>query len=173
MGLSSSPRIFSKILKPAFASLRSKGHVSSAYIDDSCLQGETREQCAKNIIDTVSLFDSLGLTINVEKSVLELVQQITFLGFVLCSVTMTVRLTNIRKDEIENLCQEMLKTRRTTIKTFAKLIGKLVAAIPGVEYALLFIKPLEKIKEIQLSRHRGSFNSYMAVPASANQSIQW
>lgn len=39
MGLTVSPRVFTKILKPVvFATLRAKGHVSTAYIDDSCLQ---------------------------------------------------------------------------------------------------------------------------------------
>ena len=38
MGLRSSPRCFTKILKPVYATLRRKGHVSTAYIDDSCLQ---------------------------------------------------------------------------------------------------------------------------------------
>ena len=41
MGLTHSPRIFTKILKPVFAKLRAKRHISSAYIDDSCLQGAT------------------------------------------------------------------------------------------------------------------------------------
>ena len=36
IGLSGRPRIFTKILKPVFATLRS---VSAAYIHDSCLQG--------------------------------------------------------------------------------------------------------------------------------------
>lgn len=173
MGLSSSPRIFSKLLKPAFAHLRSKGHVSAAYIDDSCLQGMTKDKCAENIIDTISLFDTLGLTINLEKSVLEPVQKITFLGFILCSTTMTVRLTDKRKTEIKQLCQLMLRSRRTTIRIFAKLIGKLVAAVPGVEYAQLFIKPLEKIKDIQLTKHKGNFNSFMTVPSSIHQSLTW
>lgn len=43
MGLTHSPRVFTKILKPVFAKLRADGHVSAAYIDDSCLQGTTFE----------------------------------------------------------------------------------------------------------------------------------
>ena len=44
--------------------------------------------------------DSLGLTVQPEKSVLVPTQQIVFLGFLLCSVTMTVRLTPERSQEI-------------------------------------------------------------------------
>ncbi|WAR26943.1 hypothetical protein MAR_012647 [Mya arenaria] len=38
MVLSSSPRVFTKILKPAFTHLRARGHISTVYIDESCLQ---------------------------------------------------------------------------------------------------------------------------------------
>ena len=43
MGLSSSPRCFTKILKPVYATLSRKGHISTAYIDDSCLQGHNKQ----------------------------------------------------------------------------------------------------------------------------------
>lgn len=59
-GLSSAPRLFTKLLKPVYASLRSKGYVSVAYIDDSYLQGETYEQCLQNIQETKEPFEQLG-----------------------------------------------------------------------------------------------------------------
>lgn len=92
MGLTHSPRVFTKILKPVFAHLRARGHISSAYIDDSCLQGSTNNRCLHNIHDTIQLMDSLGLTVQLGKSVIQPTQQIVFLGFLLCSVTMFVRL---------------------------------------------------------------------------------
>lgn len=59
-GLSRAPRLFTKLLKPVYASLRSKGYVSVAYIDDSYLQGETYEQCLQNIQETKEPFEQLG-----------------------------------------------------------------------------------------------------------------
>ena len=114
MGLTHSPRIFTKVLKPIFARLRSWGHVSSAYIDDSCLQGSSYHFCQQNIEETVQLMDSLGLTVQPHKSVFEPMQQIIFLGFLLCSVTMTVRYD--RWKEIIKLCSNILLRRRITIK---------------------------------------------------------
>lgn len=37
----------------------------------------------------------------------------------------------------------MLKYREITIREFIQIVGKLVAAEPGVEYALIYIKSLE------------------------------
>ena len=173
MGLTHSPRVFTKILKPVFAALRAKGHVSSAYIDDSCLQGSSYRNCVENIVDTVCLMDSLGLTVHPLKSVFVPTQQIVFLGFVLCSVTMTIRLTPERCIEVIKSCQEILVAKRVTIRLFSKLIGKLVASQQGVEYAPLFYKPLEKYKDKILKQHRGNYNSFMTVPQSITPTIQW
>ena len=133
MGFKHSPRVFTKMLKPIFATLRAKGHVSSAYIDDSCLQGSTYQLCKQNIEETVKLMDSLGLTVKPEKSVFEPTQQIIFLGFILCSVTMTVRLPPERRQEIVDLCKNLLQLKRVEIRKFSQLIGKLVATQQGVE----------------------------------------
>ena len=61
-GLSPAPRVYTKLLKPAFSSLRKTGHTNSAYIDDVLLQSDSKAECHSNVEDTVSLLDSLGLT---------------------------------------------------------------------------------------------------------------
>jgi hypothetical protein len=65
MGLTTSPRVFTKVMKPVFASLRGKGHISLAYIDDSILHA------CKQIT-------------YIDDSILHACIQITFLGFILC-----------------------------------------------------------------------------------------
>ena len=173
MGLTASPRVFTKILKPVFAILRAKGHVSTAYTDDSCLQGMSYNSCLKNISDTVSLMDSLGLTVHPSKSVLVPVQQITLLGFILCSISMTIRPTPEKCQKVVELGQKILGRKRVTIREFAKLIGKLVALEQGVEYAPLYYKPLEKVKDIQLKVHHGNFDSFMTIPHHLYPVITW
>ena len=70
MGLSSSHRCLTKILNLVYVTLRRKGHISKAYIDDSCLQGRTKQQCAQIVSDAVHLLDNLGFTVHDKKSVL-------------------------------------------------------------------------------------------------------
>ena len=69
-------------------------------IDDSLLLGETFEICFKNIRVTVALLRELGFTIHPEKSDLVPTQQITFLGFKINPVKMTITLTEERKQSI-------------------------------------------------------------------------
>ena len=155
-------------MKPIFAALRAKGHISSAYID-SCLQGSSHRECLSN---TVNLVDSLGLTVQPEKSVFVPKQQIIFLGFLLCSVTMTVRLPPDSCQDIK-LCKEILAQKRVEIRHFSKFIGKLVATKQGVEYAPLFYKPLEKVKDFELKKHKGNYSSFMNIPKHIFPVIEW
>lgn len=65
-GLSSAPRDFTKLLKPALSSLRKQGHQPVSYIDDYYLQGNSKIECMNNVQDTVSLLVSLGFVIHPE-----------------------------------------------------------------------------------------------------------
>ena len=65
-GLASAPRIFTK------------------------LQGDSVNECNNNITDTVTLFSDIGFFLHPDKSLLSPTQKLTFLGFVLNSLTMTV-----------------------------------------------------------------------------------
>lgn len=174
MGLTTSPRVYTKVMKPVFAHLRARGFISSAYIDDSCLQGSSWTECHNNVVATVELMDSLGLTVHPNKSVFNPCKQITFLGFILCSETMSVRLTQERIDELVMLCSDMIRCKaKITIRQFAKLIGKMVATEQGVEYAPLFYKPLERVKDKYLRLNKGDFNKLMKIPSHVKPDIQW
>ena len=80
-GICSAPRSFTNLLKPVFGTLRSKGHVSVYYIDDSFLLGSSFGECQRNIDETADLLKRLGFIIHPEKSVKVPTQKLVFLGF--------------------------------------------------------------------------------------------
>ena len=53
-GLSCTLRKFTKFLKHSLSELHFRGHISSAYINDMYLQGQTYEERVHNIIDSVT-----------------------------------------------------------------------------------------------------------------------
>ena len=59
--------MFTKLLKPVFKVLREKGLLSSAYIDDLYLQGDTFHECLENSLNTVQLLRDLGFVVQEEK----------------------------------------------------------------------------------------------------------
>jgi hypothetical protein len=89
-GLSSGPRVFTKILKPVFAQIRSMGHCIMGYIDDTILVTKSKDEAEKATRLTVDLFTDLGFTVHTEKSVFTPTQELEFLGFILNSQNLTV-----------------------------------------------------------------------------------
>ena len=158
-GLSTASRIFTKVLKPMFSTLRKLGHTNVAYIDDSLLQSDTFEGCKLNIRDTLDLADSLGLTVHPEKSIIIPTQCIEFVGFMLDSRDMTIRLATRKILDIKKRAGEMLKETSISIRDFAKLIGKMVAAEPGVKYAPLYYKSMEIERDMALKMQSGNFDA--------------
>ncbi len=80
-------------MKPVFATLRERGHISSGYLDDSLLLSYC--ECQSNIVDTTTLLKNLGLYPHEDKSVTTptCTQIIQHLGFVLNCIDITVSLT--------------------------------------------------------------------------------
>lgn len=80
-GLSCAPRLYTKILKPVYATIRKEGHLNVGYTDDWYLQGDTIHECQTNITDTCCLFKELDFIKHPVKSVLRPVQTPVLLGF--------------------------------------------------------------------------------------------
>ena len=80
-GYAQAPLIFTKLLRLPFGYLRSQGHLSVVYMDDTYLQGDSNSSCQSNIANMVSLLQALGFTINRKKSVLTPTQSLEFLGY--------------------------------------------------------------------------------------------
>jgi hypothetical protein len=86
---------------------------------------------------------------------------------------MTVRPTEQKIANITNNCQDIVSKKHVTLTEFSKLIGKLVVAEPGVEYAPLFYKPLEQEKEKNLKLHYGKYNAFIKLTDSVRTHINW
>ena len=85
-GNSLAPRVFTKVLKPAMATLHSQGIRTITFIDDTLLIAATAKECSLDISTTINLLESLGFHVNYEKSVLTPSQFISYLGFIIDTV---------------------------------------------------------------------------------------
>ena len=136
MGLSCSPRVFTKVMKPVFASLRSQfGHTCLGYIDDSFYLEDSYMECelATSTLRAVQLMISSGFKVHPEKSVIIPTQTLEFLGFVLDSIRMMVTLTSKKVDKILQLYQKFSHpNKQFTIREVASFLGTLVSSFPGV-----------------------------------------
>ena len=139
-------QIFTEISKILFSILREKVFLSVVCVDHSYLQGDDYEDCFSNVLNTIEILRSLGFTIHPDKSKFIPTQCITFLGFILNSVQMTITLTLEKKEKILNLCHDILKEDVVTIRFLSKLIGNLVAASPAETLRSFYHRASERHK---------------------------
>lgn len=172
-GLSSGPRVFTKLTKPLFSHLRKKGHLNVGYIDDSFLTGDTVSDCRANVIDTAKLSAELGFVIHPVKTVFEPTQTLTYLGFILNLISMTVYLTPEKASQIGSKCKDLLKKATLSIRELAELVGRMVGSFPGVEYGRLYYRRLDNEKSAALALSRGNFEATIVLSDSARDDITW
>ena len=101
-----------RVFKPPFSILSSHGYLYVIFSDDSYLQGHTFSTCEDNVNTAVDVLQFLGFTIHPEKSVLVPTQEIEFLGFVLNSVEMKIKLIDCKPGKIILKIKKLLKKNK-------------------------------------------------------------
>ena len=174
-GLGPASRVFTKILKPVTAHLRSIGLEISPYIDDIIAMHDDDDQYMPIATYAARLFDKLGYTINLAKSVLppDRMTVIEHLGFIFNSTEMTVQLTEKKQNRIAILAENLLTAKKSSLQQLAQFIGKLVAAEPGFTHAPLYYKEIEIYKNQMLSQHYGDHSATIALTEHARKTIAW
>lgn len=142
-GISEGPRLFTKLMKPVFATLRQEGYTITSFIDDTLICSNSYSGCLQAILATISLLQRLGFCINMEKSVLTPTQCIEYLGNVINTKFMTASLPERRLIKIHQGCAKLLCKDVAPIREVARVIGLMVAAIPAVELGKLHYRKLE------------------------------
>ena len=172
-GLTSGPKDFTKITKVFYSSLREQGFLNASYIDDSFLVGEDIQDCRDNVICTIQSGLRAGFIVHPIKSIFEPTQVIEYLGFILNSIRMIVILNQRKTIELIQLCQEILDKSVYTIQKIAELTGKMVAAMPGVQYANIYYRMIDNDKIAALKQNRGNFEAHMTLSQQSKQDLKW
>ena len=120
-GLTSAPRIFTKIMKPVLSTLRKLGYNVMNYLDDIFIWGDTFTECRDTVLATINFLLKLVFSIHPKKSQLIPVQKIECLGFLIDSVKMKISLTKIKQDKLKNLIAEISNSSKLRIRDMPKV----------------------------------------------------
>ena len=172
-GLSSGPRKFTKLIKALFKKLRERNFQNSSYIDDSFLIEKTKQECLENVIQTVKISRQAGFVVHPDKSQFIPVQILEYLGFILNTINMTVRLTKEKVVAIKDFISVIIKSDQIAIELLATLVGKLVATFPGVTYGKLYYRQLDIEKSEALRKSKGNYKGLVSLSAKARQDLVW
>ena len=163
-----------KLLEPVFASLHELGYESSVYVDDSLVLVQTCQECFDNVLATVSLLQELGFVIHPTKSIFVPTQKITFLGFKIDTLNMTLTLISNKKENIRNIAAVLLLKQSSSIRTLASFLGNIVSSFEAVPNGNLFYRNIEQQKIEALKTSKGNFDINIKQLSSASLSeITW
>ena len=121
---------------------------------------------------TVQLMESLGFTMNLEKSQLRPAQWTQFLGFILDSTRMKFFLPEEKLLGISQMCQSLLDQAKVSIWQRSQLLGRMAATSPAVLLAPLRYRQLQHFK-IRSFRRFESFDVLVTLDQGAIQDLQW
>ena len=172
-GLSTAPRLFTKLLKPVFSKLRKDGHTVVGYLDDTIIIGRDVESTVNATRATTSLLTRLGFIVHPDKSVLNPTRKLQFLGFELDTVKMIKQLPTTKMQDIVQECKDLLSTNNPTIRRVAMVIGKLIATFPAVQFGPLHYRALEEVKIMALRYNKGHFDRKMTLTQEAKNELEW
>ena len=171
-GTASSPRVFTKILKPVIGLLRKQGIHLIIYLDHFLLMVFAKETLSYHVTLTVTLLEMLGFVVNYQKSQLNPTQSLEFLGFRINSVTLNISLTLDKVKGIIKECQKVLENPGITIRELARLLGILSASIQAIFPAPLHYPHIQAVKKRSLALHRG-YQSQVCWTAEALKELKW
>ena len=123
--LCSAPRVFTKLLKPVLARVHHQGVRLIMYLDDVLVMAQSREELQSQLLQITSLLELLGFVVNREKSQLLPTQVIQYLGFLVDSREMKIKLTEEKAVQITTACRKARQKGSLSVRELARLIGKM------------------------------------------------
>ena len=171
-GLASAPRVFSKVMRVPIGQLRRQGIRLIVYLDDLLIMANSRDLAVQHVTTTTKLLQSLGFVINWRKSVPIPAQEMVFLGFLLDSTSMEMRVPATKIQKLRRECRTHLQSSRVSVRVLSSLIGKMVACAPGMMLAPLQYRHLQQLK-IQSLRQWASYNRIVNLTPEARNEILW
>lgn len=161
------------MVKPLFADLRKQGFLNTSYIDDSLLIGETYNECQNNVVKTTPHSLDAGFLVHPNKSVFIPCQEIEFLGFIINSQDMTVKLPKRKQEHFLNACTLMLKKYKCSIRELSELLGNIIATFPAAQYGYLHYRVIEGVNILALKANNNDVDATMLLSEKCKLEIKW
>lgn len=174
-GLSIAPRIFTKVMRVVAQHLRSQGVRLVVYLDDILVLASSREESTRHTALLISTLESLGFLVNGAKSITVPTQEIDFLGFVIDSVAMILKVPREKLLQAKNQASQVLRLftigEQISARALAKLIGRLNSLSDAIFPARLHLAGLHQ--SLNATLQGGSWESTRFLSEEAARDLLW
>lgn len=172
-GLSSAPRIFTKLLRPVVAYLRSQGIRLIIYLDDLLLLNRSKIKLHADLDLTVSLLQGLGFVINWEKSEIVPTRSLIYLGLQINSSLLEFCLPREKRLKLIDSCRTILADAHPKLRQVASILGSLNWAVATVPFAQAHYRNLQRLYISHVKATRGNLQVPTVLSSEARTELQW
>ena len=172
-GLSSAPRVFTKVMKPFVSAAHNRGIRLVICLDDIAIISSSRNLSSEGTAIIIQILKSLGFIVNKEKSMLVPSQKVESLGFVIGSVEITVSLPERKMNKLLQQATLMWEKTQYLVRDLAHAIGLIVSSFPAISPVRLYFRDLEFCILDAFSANDGDYNSFACLSEPAKTAFQW
>ena len=172
-GLATSPREFTKLLRPVVALLRKQGVRLHVYLDDWLIRADTPEQANQHAQMTIRFLQYLGWVINYEKSDLVPSQDFEFIGMHFNTRQFTVAPLPKMRLKIQSIHQHWLTNPVITARDLHRFLGMVVFMATLVPRGRLRLRPVQWWAATAWCQTTGSWTDRISVPQWVLSEVAW
>ena len=142
-GLSTSPRVFTRVAGAVVAELRRRGVLLFAYLDDWLVLGDSEAQARNNVGATITLLEQAGWVINWEKSRPTPSQSLLYLGARLDLAQGRAFPSAERIAALRDAVAGLMQAPQSPARVWLRVLGLLASLVDVVPLCRLHMRPLQ------------------------------
>ena len=172
-GLSTAPREFTKTLAPVVHLLRSRGIQVHAYLDDWIIRASSKELSLLHTQQVLQLLQSLGWTINWDKSMWQPTRILDFLGL---HFNLEQALISPPDSFLPTLTEVLSRLSPSTVMSARKvssIISRLSHFAPFITNGRLHLRFLQLWFKDQWTQHRQSWDTPVKLDSEFLSYLRW
>ena len=172
-GLSTAPREFTKTLAPVVQLLCSQGIQVHAYLDDWIIRASSREQSLEHTQHIIQLLQSLGRTINWDKSMLQPSRILDFLGLHFNIERALISPPDSFLPTLTNVLSCLSPSTVMTARKVSSIIGRMSNFAPFISSGRLHLRFLQFWFKAQWSQHQQSWDTPIQLDTDFLTYLRW
>ena len=141
-GLNIMPKLFMELMATFQKKWRASGILCFIYLDDILVLGETKRQVETHLKVMVTDLLQAGFKINTKKSVLEAVQEVLHLGFILNFKAGMLQLDPLKIKRVKRELGKIVTAHAMTIRKMAAILGQVRSFLMALPFLRAFTDQL-------------------------------
>jgi hypothetical protein len=136
-GLSWSPLLFQRALRPCIEQLRRIGIRLVVYMDDILIGADTPEELDASVVKTLEVLRSAGWAVAKDKVYPWAHEQLRFLGLLVDLKQNKLRVPKSKASKLQDLCEHALQRDRIALPILQKIVGLLAFFLCAAPFVAL------------------------------------